>query len=263
MNTTNYKNYIWVAGTVALVAVAFAALAMGFTDIKSWNHPNGQVATITVSGEGEVTAVPDIATVTMTVRESAKTVPEAQKAAEAKLTKGIEALSALGVEKKDTKTISYMVNPTYESQQTGYCSGYICPPTKQVITGYEVSETIQVKVRKIDSAGEVIGALGGVNITEISGPEFTVDDMDQAKADAKAKAIDNAKAKAQATAKSLGVSLGAITQFNEDNGGYYAPMLMRADATSMAGGATKALEVSLPQGESVIKSNVTITYSLD
>lgn len=260
MNTTNYRNYIWVAGTAALVAVAFAALTMGFTDIKSWNHPNGQVATITVSGEGEVTAVPDIATVMMTVRESAKTVPEAQKLAEAKLTKVLASIAALGVDKKDTKTISYTVNPKYESQQVGFCSGYVCPPAKTVIVGYEIAQMIQIKVRKIDAAGEVIGALGSAEVTEISGPDFTVDDMDKAQADAKEKAIKNAKAKAQATASSLGVSLGAITQFSEDVPGYYAPMMMRAEAT-MAGKASDA--VTLPQGESVIKSRVSITYSLD
>lgn len=261
MNTNNYRNYVWVAGTVALFAIAFAAISMGLTDIKSWHHPVGQVATISVSGEGEVTAVPDIATVTMTVRESAKTVPEAQKLAEAKVTKALAAVSFLGVDKKDVKTLSYTVNPKYETQQV-MCSGYVCPQPQTKVVGYEIAETLQVKVRKIDSAGDVIGALGTAEVTEISGPEFTVDDMDKAKADAKAKAIANAKAKAQATASALGVSLGEITSFSEDNGGVYAPMMMRAES-SMGGVTAKAFDVSLPQGESVIKSNVSITYSLE
>jgi uncharacterized protein YggE len=261
MNTNNFRDYIWVAGTTALLGVTFAALAMGVTDVKSWHHVNGQAATISVSGEGEVTAVPDIATVTMTVRESAKTVPDAQKLAEAKIAKGLEVLAKLGVEKKDTKTLSYTISPKYESQQVGYCSGYVCPPGKTVITGYEVAQTLQVKVRKVDQAGEIFGVLGGANITEISGPEFTVDDMDKVKAEAKEKAIANAKAKAEATAKSLGVSLGVITAFSEDAGGYYAPMLMRAEAAGAQ--MDKAVSVSLPLGENVIKSNVSITYSLD
>ena len=261
METTNFKNYIWVAGTVALAAIAFAALAMGFTDIKSWKHPTGAVATITVSGEGEVTAVPDIATVTMTIRESAKTVPEAQKLVEAKVTKALESLAGLNVDKKDTKTLSYTVNPKYESQPAGICNNYGCPQGKTVVTGYEVAQTVQVKVRKIDTAGDVIGALGGINITEISGPEFTVDEPEKAQANAKAKAIDDAKAKAQATAAALGVSLGAITQFNED--GIYSPTPMMFEAKAMSVGGAADARVSLPQGESVIKSRVTITYSLD
>ncbi len=262
MESTNYKKHVMLAGTLALVCVAFAAIAFGFNSLDAIKHPNGQVAQISVSGEGEVTAVPDIATVSFTVRESAKTVPDAQKLAEAKIAAGIKALEALGVEKKDTKTLSYTVNPKYESQQTGYCTGYVCPPTKTVVIGYEVTQSVTVKVRKVDQAGEVIGVLGKANITEINGPEFTVDDMDKAQADAKALAIKEAQEKAEVTAKALGVRLGSITQFSEDgNGGYY-PVMYRAASMSYDMGGAKAEAVSLPQGESVIKSRVTITYTL-
>jgi uncharacterized protein YggE len=257
---SNNKNRAYIAGTVALVCISFAAVAFGLSNLDAIKHPNGQVAQISVSGEGEVTAIPDIATVSFTVRESAKTVPEAQKLTEAKIAEGVKVLDALGVDKKDTKTLSYTVNPKYESQQMSYCNGYACPPGKSVITGYEVAQSVTVKVRKVDQAGEVLGALGKINITEINGPDFTVDDMDKSQADAKALAIKNAQAKAEATAQALGVSLGAITQFSEDNGSY-APMAFRADAM-VAGTMAKSEAVSLPQGESVIKSHVTITYTL-
>ncbi len=267
METSNSKKYIWSAGTVALIAISFAAVASGFADMKSAKHPGGTVASITVSGEGEVTAIPDIATVTFTVRESAKTVPEAQKLTEAKITKGIEGLASLNVDKKDTKTLSYTVNPKYENQaDTPPCLRAPCPVSypiyKQVITGYEVAQTVQVKVRKVDQAGEVFGLLGKANITEITGPDFTVDDIEKNQADAKEKAITDAKEKARATAKALGVSLGSITAFSEDNGGYYPqPMYMMKAEASAAGVSRDA--VTLPQGESVIKSRVTITYTLD
>lgn len=259
MESNNTKKYLMQAGTVALICVAFGAVAFGFSNLDAIKHPNGQVAQISVSGEGEVTAIPDIATVSFTVRESAKTVPEAQKLAEAKIKAGIKTLSSLGVAEKDTKTLSYTVNPRYETQGTGYCSGYVCGPSKTVITGYEVAQSVTVKVRKVDQAGEVIGALGKENITEISGPDFTVDDMDKTQSEAKALAIKDAKEKAEATAKALGVSLGAITQFNEDNGGYY-PVAYRMEAASVMNQAKDS--VSLPQGENVIKSRVTITYTL-
>ena len=120
---------------------------------------------------------------------------------------------------------------------------------------------MQIKVRKIDQAGSVIGALGKANITEVSGPEFTVEDMDKAKADAKAIAIAKATEKAKSTAKSLNTSLGSIISFNEDNGGMYPVMYARAEM-SMKSSGMAVDAVTLPQGESVIKSNVTITYSI-
>ena len=260
MEPNNYKKYAWYAGTLAAVCIAFGAFAFGLSNFDQIKHPNGQVASISVSGDGEVTAAPDIATVSFTVRESGKTVPLAQKATEAKIAAGLKGLEALGVDKKDTKTLSYTVNPKYEAQQTGYCNGYVCPPSKTVVNGYEVAQSVTVKVRKVDQAGEVIGVLGKVNITEIDGPNFTVDDIDKAQADAKALAIAKAQAKAESTAKALGVSLGAITAFTEDNGGYY-PMMYKA-TTMATGGVVRDESVSLPQGENVIKSRVTITYTL-
>jgi uncharacterized protein len=261
MDTTDYKKYAWMTGSLALACVSFAAVATGLVELESLKHPNGQVASITVSGEGEVTAIPDIATVSFTVRESAKTVPEAQKLVEAKIAKALDAIAAKGVDKKDTKTLSYTVSPKYENQQSGYCSGYVCPPVKSILTGYEVAQSVSIKVRKVDTAGDVVGIIGGANITEVSGPDFTIDDKDKLEAEAKALAIKNAQAKAQATASSLDVSLGAITQFNEDNGGYY-PALYRTEAVSMKAGGVADVSATLPQGENVIKSKVTITYTL-
>ena len=259
MESNNYKKFTWIAATLVFVCGSFAAVAFGLNNLDAIKHPNGQVASVSVTGEGEVTAIPDIATISFTVRESAKTVPEAQKLAEAKIAKGLKELETLGVDKKDTKTLSYTVNPKYENQQTGYCTGYVCPPGKTVVTGYEVAQSVTVKVRKVDQAGLVVGVLGKVNITEITGPDFTIDDMDKSQAGAKALAIKNAQEKAQATANALGVSLGSIISFSEDNGGYYPMYSTKVMANQMERSADA---VSLPQGENVIKSRVTITYTL-
>ena len=206
MESFDYKKWAWIAGTLALVGIFFASIATGMSEWKSLKHPNGAQATITVSGEGEVMAVPDIATVTITVRESAATVPDAQGKVEAKVIAAVNSLATLGVEAKDRKTLSYNVSPKYEYISGG---GYATNPK---IIGYEASQTVEIKVRKVDVAGDVIGALGAANITEISGPTFTVDEPDQLEAQAKEKAIAEARDKARATAKALGMSLGEVVQ---------------------------------------------------
>ncbi|MEI6810525.1 MAG: SIMPL domain-containing protein [Candidatus Nomurabacteria bacterium] len=257
-NNYDFKKFTFISGGVALITIALLAIVMSLSEWKTMSRGGSNSASITVSGVGEITAAPDIATVNFTIRESAKTVPEAQKLAEAKMVKALSSLSALGIDKKDTKTVSYTVNPKYESQAT-YCTNGYCPVGKTTITGYEISESVQVKVRKIEKAGDVLGALGAINITEISGPEFTVDDINKANADAKAKAIADARSKAKATADALGVSLGSITQYSEDNGGYY-PVAYGMGA-SMKSQAMDS--VSVPTGESVIKAHVSVTYSVN
>ena len=260
MDTFDYKKYTWIAGMLALAGVFFVSIAFGVAEWKSFDRPNGQVASITVYGEGEVTTLPDIATVTITVRESAKTVPEAQKLAETKVKAAISALSQYGVHDLDQKTLSYYVSPKYENVPISSDVRTMYPVTNQRIVGYEVTQTVEIKVRDIEATGEIVGALGAVNITEISGPSFTVDNTDELKAEAKGKAIAQAREKAKATAKALGTGLGEVIQFSEDDGGYY-PMYAKTMTADGRGGA--APEVSLPQGESIIKSRVTITYSLD
>lgn len=256
MQIFDYKKYTWIAGGVALLCVASAAISTVLVDMNSLKHPNGAVASITVSGEGEVTSAPDIATITATVREVANSVPEAQKAVEAKISQALADMSSMGIDKKDIKTLSYSVNPKYETNNI-YCITTPCPPTKTVIVGYEVAETVQIKVRKIDLAGNVLASLGKANITETDGPNFTIDNIDKLKADAKVIAIKKAQDKAKATAEALGVSLGEITQFNEDSGGAY-PVMYSMSAMKL----DSSERVTLPQGESSVKSNVTITYSL-
>jgi uncharacterized protein YggE len=260
METFDYKKYTFIAGMLALIGIFFGSIALGASALHGINHPNGQTSSITVSGDGEVTAVPDIATVNFTVRESGTTVPAAQKAVEAKIQSATKALAALDVDAKDIRTTSYYVNPKYESYTV---STGVYPVYNQRIVGYEVSESVEVKVRKIDSAGDVIGALGGSNITEISGPSFTVEDMDKVQADAKEEAIAEAKEKAKATARALGMELGDVLQFSEDNGGYYPMYARDAVANQSLGKGAATPEVSLPAGENTIKSHVTITYSLN
>ncbi len=249
-------------GVAALtVCASLLALIFAYGEIISIRHPATQGATITVTGEGKASAIPDIATLTFTVREVAKTVPLAQKAVETKVALAKTALGGMSIADKDITTLSYTVNPHYDNQVQGYCNGYTCPPTTSVITGYEVAETIQVKVRKIDDAGAVLAKIGDVNITEVSGPDFTVDDMDAITASAKALAVKDAKAKADVIAKSLGVSLGDIVGYNENTKGYYPPMAFSAKAEGM-GAVTSLDTVSLPQGETITKEDVSITYEI-
>jgi hypothetical protein len=260
MENLDYKKYTWMAGGVAFIAIAFAALATGVADFKSLKHPGGQQASISVTGEGEARAIPDIATVTVTVRESGSTVPEAQRAVEAKIKNAIDQTVVLGVDEKDVKTISYAVNPKYE-YQNAYCINGSCPVRSPKIVGYEVAEVLEIKIRKIDISGDVITALGKANITEITGPEFTVDDMDTIIKEAKDQAIEDARTKAKETARSLRVDLGSIIGYTDDSTNMPYPMYAKAGLSAADSSANQS--VSVPTGETIRKVRVTITYELD
>ena len=152
--------------------------------------------TITVSGAGEIFAVADTATFSVTVRETAKQVKDAQDAATKKGNDIIAYLKAQGIEEKDIKTIDYSVQPQYEWTRAACSSEGFCPPGRQVLTGFQVSQTLSVKVRDTKKAGELLSGVGTRGASEVSGLSFTIDDEDALNAQARDEAIADAQKKA-------------------------------------------------------------------
>lgn len=220
-------------------------------------------ATISVSGEAERFAKPDLATVSFTVRKEAKTVSAAQEEVTKQMNTVLGALKALDVEEKDIKTTAYNIYPKYEWNASVYpCSDYRCPPGKQVLTGYEVSHSSDVKIRKIENAGAVLGKLGELQITEVGQVTFSIENEDKIKAEARAEAIKEAKEKADKLADDLGVSLVRIVSFSESGGGFVPMYSSKAMDSYGIGGASVAPTPEIPTGENKITSNVTIVYEI-
>jgi uncharacterized protein YggE len=134
----------------------------------------------------------------------------------------------------------------------------VCLPGKQVLTGYTASESINVKVRSIDTVGDIMQALGTTGVSNLSGPNFTIDNPDALQATAQAKAITDAKTKAEALAKSLGVSLGKIESFSDNSS---SPIMYKAEALS-AMAVPSAAPAVIPAGQNTITSDVSITYEI-
>ena len=246
---------------IVFLAVFIADALFGGTSYKRYDNKSEN--TITFSGHGEVFATPDIANISFTIRKEAKTVKIAQEGV-ALIEKNVLAMLKINkVEDKDIKTINASFNPKYEyryDKQTMPCSQYDCPPTpgKNVIVGYEAYESISLKIRDTDNTGKIMQELGVLGVTELNGPNFSVDDEDGLKTLARKKAIDDAKEKAKSLARDLGVRLGKITSFSE-SGNYPIPMYAK---TMMDEGAVFSTPAIIPKGENTISSDVSITYEL-
>ena len=264
------KLYRWLK--IALIAF-LVAVAVGY--LIDRRDENKQEKTISFSGHGEVTAVPDIANVYFTISQDAKTVKDAQTLVAGIEKKSLDFLKTNNVLDKDIQTANASFYPKYEYSQAvcppipmgmgtagvtvNPSSPYYCPPSKQIITGYTASESVTVKVRNTDDVGKIMQGLGILGVTDLSGPNFSIDNEDALKAQARKKAIDDAKAKAEVLAKDLGVRLGKITSFSE-SGNYPMPMYAtKAMDSSVSNGSAPAV---IPTGVNTISSDVTITYEL-
>ncbi|MES3032266.1 MAG: SIMPL domain-containing protein [Patescibacteria group bacterium] len=267
----NQVNNLYKAGLAFLIILSVFVLAKTFFPRGGMHGAKGDVAnTITLSGHGEVTAVPDIANVYFTISKDAATVKDAQAGVAVIEKKALDFLKSKGVADKDIKTADASFYPKYEYNQAvcpmdsggvtmGKASPYYCPSGRQVLTGYTASESITVKIRNTDDAGAIMQGLGSTGVSNLSGPNFAIDDEDALKAEARRKAIDDAREKAEILAKDLGVRLGKIASFQE-GGGYGGPIYYAKDA--MLESAASPAPAVIPKGENTISSDVTITYEI-
>lgn len=217
--------------------------------------------TISMMGEGEVFAKPDVGQFSFSVRADGADAAEAQSKSAESINTIFSYLKEQGVEDKDIKTEGYNLSPKYRYDTRICPAGSFCPPGEQVPDGYEVSQTISVKVRDLDKAGGLISAVGERGATDLSGLSFTIDDETALKAEARAIAIEQAKAKARETADDLGVRLVRMINYYEHENvpvPYYGGAMMESAVAKDAMNVAPAM----PTGENTITSRVTIVYEI-
>jgi len=215
---------------------------------------------ITVTGTGDVLAVPDIATFNFSVREEAPVVKDAQNKAATKTNQAIAFLEQKGISDKDYKVTGYNIYPRYEYREKAGV-GYTYPSGERYLAGYEVSQTIEVKVRSIEDAGDILSGIGEIGVSEVSGLSFSNDMDEELRKEAREKAIAEAREDAKNLARALGVSLGRIVNFSE-SGNYPVPMYYKASLMADGRGGGESVAPDINPGENKITSSVSITYEI-
>lgn len=246
---------------ILIIVVSAFTLVKLVNEIKNSQYVgqgNQPANTILVSGEGEVTAVSDIASLYINLSKDGKTAKEAQDLLNEATTKALSYLKDKKIEDKDIKSEYGGLTPKYSYEQP-VCITYPCPTRDPKIIGYTATQAITVKIREVDSANDIRTGLAGIGVTDINGPTFSIDNENKVKDDARAKAITDAREKAKVLADELGVKLGKVVSFSENSGGGYPIYAKTMMADSVASAAPAP---TLPKGENKITSNVTITYEI-
>ncbi|MBI4779312.1 SIMPL domain-containing protein [Candidatus Falkowbacteria bacterium] len=238
----------------------FLTLGAVYLSILSWNAVKAhnyigispkESHSISITGEGKVTGVPDVAKIQLGYSVEKKTVAEAQKENTAKMNAMIDKLKKdFKVDAKDIKTINYYISPQYDWSNNG----------KQTLRGYLVSQDLSVKVREMDGVSRILDAAGSIGLNQIGNLSFEIDNPEKLKEEARAKALEQAKAKASALSDIVGVKLGKIISFSESStDGQPMPLYALDKAVSgMGGGATAAVEA----GSNEITVFATVQYEI-
>lgn len=245
---------LWVFVGLLLVFIIFFVGTVARNNLKKYHFigkADRMQNTITVNGDGKVTATPNVAVTELGLVTEKTDVSSAQKENTEKMNKLIAEVKKLGIKDEDIQTSNYSIYPKYD-----YTDG------KSSISGYTVNQSATLKIRDLSKISTVLSKVGEVGINTVSSLNFTIDDPENLRAAARDKALINAKEKALDLAKNLGVKLVRVVSYNEYTPTDTYPRLY-AGAEGMGGAGASAPTPNIQTGSTDVRMSVSVIYEIE
>ncbi len=202
--------------------------------------------TISVSGEGRVEAVPDMAVISLGVTHEAKEAQDAMAVVSQNVSAILTRLTENGIEARDIQTSRFSLNPVWSNRNSS--NG-----TRAEITGFSASNAVTVRVRDLSALGGILDQVIRDGANDFNGLQFTVQEQDPLMETARERAVQDAMAKAEHMARVAGVTLGAVQSMSEQSG-RAQPMMMERAMMSDSSMPVAAGEVTLTASVSMVFS---------
>ncbi|MCX2726936.1 SIMPL domain-containing protein [Thermomicrobium sp. 4228-Ro] len=238
----------WLAGIVALVSLAVLGLVLNvFSSLPATDGAAAQgTATnervISVSGEGRVTVAPDIATLTLGVEVFDRDAAVAQQAVADRMTAVLAVFRQAGIPDNSVKTVLYTISVERDWQQPA-----------APVTGYRVTQLIEVQVRPIDRVGPLLTEAVQAGANVVQQVSFSLANPAAALRQARELAVRDAHDKAAQLAQLTGVGLGEPVRIVESAAAPPVPVPAAREAPGAA---------PVPAGEAVVTVSVSIDYAI-
>jgi|GEM_PF-707810 len=252
----------------AVFTLVLFSLANFFVN-RSWNFFSAgasKTQPFTVQGSGTAKAMPDQAQISFTVTKTAPKLDDAQNEANTASNSIVNDLQKAGIQKNNIQTGNYNSHPNYAENNSPNTISAIrpipVPPSgnSTEIVSYTVDENVNVTVRDISKANDVIDIATKGGAENIYGPNFSFSESQQQKlADqARTAAIANAKQKAEKIATEAGIRLGKVLSVQENSAPYpIRPLTMDAKTES---GAAGSAPTQINPGEDTATEDITLSF---
>lgn len=231
----------------SIVALALAAGAPLMAQEPAPRTPRGPE--IAVTGQGEARARPDRALVTVGVQSRAATATAAARDNAEKQRAILDTLRAMGFQNDQITTANYSVYPEMRHDERGQ---------NPEVVAYVVSNTVQVNLRQLERAGQVIDAALAKGANQVHGLNFYLANPDSARRAAIADAVANARADAEALARAAGGSLGQVIEMSTSPIGMPQPMFRNRAMAAANMGADVATPVE--PGQATVTAVVSVRW---
>lgn len=233
----------------------FIALMSNSTSIAQTVPPqfSPKAGTIVISGEGKISAIPDMAYITTGVISIEKNAREALLQNSDAMSQLIIVLQDAGIENKDIQTSNFSISPQYS-----YNNSSNNQPPK--IANYRVSNSVTIIVRDLDVLGNIIDQVVSVGANSINSVSFAIDDKTSLLNEARKRAMENAIKKAQLYANAANVELGRIMLISEGGGFMPQPQfgIQMSRELAMDNSPTP-----MQSGELTFRANVSVQWEIE
>jgi uncharacterized protein YggE len=236
------------AAALALASLLLAGTAFAQTAPVAAPMTPSDGTLLSISAQAEARRVPDVATLSAGVVTQAADANAAMRANATQMDKVMAAIKAAGIAERDIRTSGISLNPQYKYVENQ-------SPT---ITGYQASNTVDLKVRDVARLGKVLDALVASGANQVNGPNFEIDQPEPVYDQARRDALQKAQARAEMYAKALGLKVRRIVSISE-GGGYRPPMPMPMMAMARAKNES---DTSMAPGETTLTANLDVVFEL-
>lgn len=201
---------------------------------------------ISVSGQGEISATPDMARLSLGVTTQDKDAGKAGSENARLSGKIMDAITAAGIAKKDIQTSQYSVQAVFDYKQS--------PPK---LTGYQASNVVTAKIRDLKKVGEIIDQSIAAGANNVQGVTFELENDSPVRDEALKAAAKEASNKAHIIADALGVKLGGLRAASENVARPIYPM-----AYARMEAAAPAPETPISPGQLTVTATVNLIYEI-
>ena len=174
---------------------------------------NADERSISVSGSGTVYGEPDVALLELGVDITNEDLNAASSEANETMQRVRDALLAAGVDAKDIRTLTFNI---WREQPYAYDSS---PRSEPATPLYHVTNVVQVTVREVGRAGEVLSSAVDAGANVVNGVQYTFSDADALERQARELAFADAQSKAEQLASLAGATLGPAVSISESGSG--------------------------------------------
>ncbi|MFA5750155.1 MAG: SIMPL domain-containing protein [Candidatus Shapirobacteria bacterium] len=241
------------------LAIILSAIFISRTGIYIKNtggvESNGKISnTISVTGDGKVTAKPDMATLVFGFNETDSTSKAALEKVNQKVTQAQKILKDNNISDKDITTTNLNIYPEYDYSTRS-----------PRLTGQRASQTLEVNVKKIDDkaskVAQIIDQLSAIDNIQINSITFDIEDKTKLFSEARELAFKKAEQKAQELAKLSKVKLTKPVSISDSTYDVVSPIsnvALKSFSVDSAGGGT-----SVATGEMNISINLSILWGIE